>query len=343
MELVADYGLFLAKTLTLIVAFAALVALVASIGSRVRRGDKGHLEVRSLDEQIRQIRESLADNLLSDKEHKLALKARRKAEKQRRKKGDDGPRRRLFVINFKGDLKASAVQSLREEITAILGVATEEDEVLVRLESPGGMVHGYGLAGSQLDRIRKQKIPLTIAVDKVAASGGYMMACVADRILAAPFAYIGSIGVMAQVPNFHRLLKKHDVDFEVLTAGEYKRTLTILGENTDKGREKFVRDLQETHDQFKDFVGSHRSGLDMDAVATGEVWLGTRAKEIGLVDDVMTSDEYITSQLDSAKIIEVTYVIKKSLHEKVGMAAEESMDGVLSRWWQRFTRARFYS
>ncbi len=343
MEFLSAYGLFLAKSITVLVVVAILFALVASLGGRARRGEKGHLEVKPLNDLIKDVRETLADTLMSDSDKKQAHKARRKEEKQRKKAKDSGPEKRLFVLNFKGDMKASAVQSLREEITAILGLATDKDEVVIRLESPGGMVHSYGLASSQLDRIRKQGVPLTVCVDTVAASGGYMMACVADKILAAPFAYIGSIGVLAQIPNFHRLLKKHDVDFEVLTAGEYKRTLTMLGENTDKGREKFVRDLQDTHDQFKDFVGEHRKSLDMDAVATGEVWLGTRAKEIGLVDDLMTSDEYITSQLDSARIFEVSYVIKKSLQEKVGFAAEETMDGLTLRWWQRLTGDRFYS
>lgn len=344
MEFLADYGLFFAKTLTFLVALVIVVAIFSSLSARVRKGEKGHLEVKPVNDIIRQTRQVLSDSLLNDGEHKAALKARNKEEKKKRKKGkNDGPEKRLFVLNFKGDMKASAVQSLREEITALLGLATERDEVVIRLESPGGMVHSYGLASSQLDRIRKQGVPLTVCVDKVAASGGYMMACVADKILAAPFAYIGSIGVLAQLPNFHRLLKKHDVDFEILTAGEYKRTLTMLGENTEKGREKFLRDLQETHDHFKEFVKEHRASLDIDAVSTGEVWLGTRAREIGLVDDVMTSDEYITSQLDTARIFEISYVMKKSLQEKVGFAAEESVDGLMMRWWQRLGQDRFFS
>lgn len=342
MEFLSQYGLFLAKTVTFVLAIAFVAAMVGSISARARRGEKGHLEVRPLNEVITDNRQVLGEALLNPAQRKIEAKARRKLEKRQRKATEKTSRKRLFVINFKGDMKASAVQSLREEITAILGQAREGDEVLVRLESPGGMVHSYGLASSQLDRIRKQGIPLTVAVDKVAASGGYMMACVAEKIIAAPFAYIGSIGVLAQMPNFNRLLKKHDVDFEVLTAGEYKRTLTILGENTDKGREKFIRDLQETHDLFKGFVAEHRRSLDIDAVATGEVWLGTRALELGLVDEVMTSDEYITGQLDSADIFEVSYALKKSLPEKVGFAAEERLDSFVTRWLERATRSRFF-
>ncbi len=342
MEFLNEYGLFLAKSVTIVVVVFILVVLVASVGARVRRSEKGHLEVKALNKAIADNRQVLADALSSESDRKQAHKARQKLEKLRRKGKAKEPEKRVFVLDFDGDLKASAVRALREEITAVLGEAKDKDEVVVRLESPGGMVHGYGLASSQLDRIRKQGVPLTVCVDKVAASGGYMMACVADRILAAPFAYIGSIGVLAQIPNFNRLLKKHDVDFEVLTAGEYKRTLTILGENTEKGREKFLRDLQDTHDLFKDYVREHRQQLDIDAVATGEVWLGSRAREIGLVDDVLTSDEYLTAQLDSARIFQVSYVTRKSLQERVGMAAEESMDGVLMRWWQRLNGdARF--
>lgn len=342
MDFLAQYGVFLAKTLTLLIAFIVVVLTLSALGSKTRR-DKGHLDVRPLNDSIEANRATLEACLLTGNEKKAAAKAHKQKAKAARKNQGDKRQKRLFVLNFKGDMKASAVQSLREEITAVLGLAEQQDEVLVRLESPGGMVHSYGLASSHLDRIRKQGIPLTVCVDKVAASGGYMMACVADKILAAPFAYIGSIGVLAQLPNFHRLLKKHDVDFEILTAGEYKRTLTMLGENTDKGREKFVRDLQETHDLFKNFVGSHRPSLNMETVATGEVWLGSRAKELNLVDDVMTSDEYITAQLDSARIFEVSYIIKKSLQEKVGFAAEETLDGVLLRWWQRFSQSRFFT
>ncbi len=212
------------------------------------------------------------------KKEKQEAKAAKKASK-RGQGSSDGPeqRKRLYVLNFDGDIRASATDNLREEITAVLNQSTEGDEVLVKVESPGGLVHGYGLAASQLRRIRDAEVPLTIAVDKVAASGGYMMACVADRIIAAPFAVLGSIGVLAQVPNFHRLLKKHDIDFELFTAGEYKRTVTMFGENTEKGREKFTEDLEETHDLFKDFVSENRPQLDIARVATGEVWYGTRS------------------------------------------------------------------
>ncbi len=343
MDFFNDYGLFLAKTLTFLVSLLVVVMILSAVGARARRQEKGHLEVKPLDESIRGMRRALSDSLLGPRQRRLAIKARRRADKLKRKRQSEMPEKRIFVLDFKGDLRASAVNSLREEITALLGEAGDGDEVVVRLESAGGVVHGYGLAASQLDRIRKAGIPLTVCVDKVAASGGYMMACVADRILASPFSLVGSIGVVAQLPNFHKLLKKHDVDYEVLTAGEYKRTLTLFGENTERAREKFREDLQETHDLFKDFIRQHRPALDLEAVATGEVWLGTRAAELGLVDEVMTSDEYVTSKIDDARVFEVSYKYRKTLPEKVGLAAEESIDGVRLRWARRFSNPNYFS
>ena len=340
MQFLAEYGLFFAKSITLLVILLIVVATVAAVGTRGRRGEPGQLEIRSLNKQYNNLRDIVAGGLLPADEHKAALKTRRREEKRRLKKGRDMAGKRVFVVDFHGDLKASAARSLREEVTALLTEATAADEVVVRLESSGGMVHGYGLAASQLDRIRKAGVPLTVCIDKVAASGGYMMACVANRIIAAPFAFVGSIGVVAQLPNFYRLLKKHDIDYEVLTAGEHKRTMTIFGENTDKDREKFVEDLQETHDLFKQFVAEHRPAVDIDTIATGEVWLGTRAEALGLVDEVMTSDEYINGQMDSAGIFSVCYRHRKSLPEKVGFAAEESVDNLLLRWVRRLSHPR---
>nr|EKS1069935.1 protease SohB [Cronobacter sakazakii] len=209
------------------------------------------------------------------------------------------------------------------------------DEVLVRLESPGGVVHGYGLAASQLQRLRERQIPLTIAVDKVAASGGYMMACVANNIVAAPFAIIGSIGVVAQIPNFNRLLKRNDIDIELHTAGQYKRTLTLLGENTEEGREKFREDLNETHHLFKEFVHSMRPSLDIDAVATGEHWYGVQAKEKGLVDEISTSDDLIIARMAEREVVSLRYMQRKRLMDRFTGSAAQSLDRLLLRWWQR--------
>jgi len=242
-EFFIEYGLFLAKAVTLVVALLFLIGSIVTLSSRNRGPDEdGSLRVRHLNREIEALRDDLRHEILPEharkadaKEHKKQEKARRKLEK----KGEEEKRGRLFVLDFDGDVQASAIENLRREISAVLQVAEEDDEVLVRLESPGGMVHSYGFASSQLSRVRQHGLKLTVCVDMVAASGGYMIACIADRLIAAPFAIVGSVGVVAQLPNFHRLLKKHDVDMELLTAGEYKRTLTVFGETTDKDLEMF--------------------------------------------------------------------------------------------------------
>lgn len=270
------------------------------------------------------------------KQFKKQTKADDKLKKQRAKSGAvEVTKPCLYVLDFKGSMDAHEVTSLREEISAVLAVASAQDEVLLRLESPGGVVHGYGLAASQLERLRKGGIRLTVAVDKVAASGGYMMACVADRIVAAPFAIIGSIGVVAQIPNFHRLLKKNDIDVELHTAGQFKRTLTLFGENTEQGREKFREDLNETHELFKRFVHEQRPSLDIDSVATGEHWFGSQAKEKGLIDAIGTSDDLLIAELDNHEVIAVRYTRRKRLMDRFTGSAAESVDRLLLRWWQR--------
>ena len=346
LEFLAEYGLFLAKTVTAIVGFGLLVAIVAGASQKNRQGgDKGELEINPLNDQYDEINKAMSMALMDSSMQKAEAKKRRKEEKKlakSKKKNTDldaGDKKRVFVLKFNGNVSASAVTNMREEVTAILTQATAKDEVVVKLESSGGMVHSYGLASSQLDRLRKKNIPITICVDKVAASGGYMMACVGDKILAAPFAVIGSIGVVAQLPNFHRLLKKNDVDFELLTAGEHKRTLTIFGENTEQGREKFIEDLQDTHQLFKSYVAERRPQIDIDKVATGEVWFGSRALELALVDELMTSDEYLTHSAKESKVFEINYVQKKKLPQRLGIAAEQSADRLLVKWWGRLTNS----
>ena len=322
MEFLFEYGLFLAKSVTVLAVILVVVIAVFSASQRQRDPEAGHIEVKNLNDSLAQITHSLKSVVLNPEARKLDLKAEKKKSKEKQKnqkhavKEGERERARMFVVDFKGDIQASEVNSLREEITAALSVAQEEDEVLVRLESPGGVVHGYGLAASQLQRVRSRGITLTVAVDKVAASGGYMMACIANRVLAAPFALLGSIGVVAQIPNFHRLLQKNDIDYEVLTAGEYKRTLTVFGENTDKAREKFVDDLEDVHALFKEFVKEHRPAVDIEEVATGEAWFGRRALEHRLVDELKTSDEYIIERCDEMDVFHIRYVIHKHRLER---------------------------
>lgn len=327
-EFFIDYGLFLAKTITLIVALLATVFAIIAVAGRSREEGREKLEIKKLNDKYRQMTHLLQTHLLPKGELKKYLQQEKKTEKQNTK--DTTPRRRIFVLNFDGDIRASAVTSLREEITAILTVATPNDEVVVRVHSGGGMVHAYGLAASQLMRIKQHNIPLTVAIDKIAASGGYMMACVANHIIAAPFAIVGSIGVIAQIPNFHRLLKKHDIDFEQITAGEYKRTLTVFGENTDKGRTKFKEEIEDTHSLFKEFIREHRPQVDVELVGSGEHWPAKRGVQLKLVDELMTSDDYLMRQREHADLFEVTYSQRLPLASKLGHFIQGNVDKLLN-------------
>lgn len=332
MAFLYEYGLFLAQVATLLIALAIVIALIGGAATK-GRPRKGHLEVTDLNQRFFQQQELLQQHLLEKKAFKKWQKTAHKAYDALTEQP-----KRLFVLEFNGSIDAREAEALREEVTAVLAVATTEDEVLLKLESGGGVVHGYGLAASQLDRLKQQRIPLTVAVDKVAASGGYMMACVADKILAAPFAIIGSIGVIAQLPNFNKVLKKHDVDFEQFTAGEYKRTVTLFGENTEKGRQKFQQELEQTHQLFKTFVAEHRPQLDVSKVATGEHWFGYQALELGLVDSLSTSDDYQLAACKSRQVLAVKFSQRKRLAEKLG-AAGASFSSDL---WQRLQQQRWF-
>ncbi|MEQ2024759.1 protease SohB [Xenorhabdus szentirmaii] len=342
MEYLSLYGLFLAKVLTIVLSVVILAVVCIGLGMR-KTMQKGELKLTNLGEAYKEKQRQMQQARMSEAEQKIWQKAFKKQqktdEKQKKsavKTGQKGLQKpNLYVLDFKGSMDAHEVDSLREEISAILSVAEKKDEVLLRLESPGGMVHGYGLAASQLARLRQKEIRLTVAVDKVAASGGYMMACVADRIISAPFAIIGSIGVVAQLPNIHRLLKKNDIDIELHTAGEYKRTLTMLGENTEEGRKKFQADLNETHKLFKSFIHQHRPSLDVETVATGEYWYGTQAKENGLIDEVGVSDDFLIEKIKDYEVIGVNYFRRKRVMERFMGSAMENVDKLLVRWWQR--------
>ena len=363
MEFLYEYGLFLAKIVTVVIAIGVVIGLIVSASSRGHHHERrGHIEVTKLNDRFEDMTDTIRHTVLDHKALKLEEKARKKKEKQeaklakkkakqesKHKAKEDGElvtdsrKKRIYLIDFDGDVKASETDQLRNTITAVLNIAEPTDEVVVTLESPGGMVHSYGLAASQLARIRNANIPLTVSVDKVAASGGYMMACVANKIIAAPFAIIGSIGVVAQLPNFHRLLKKHDVDYEMLTAGEYKRTLTVFGENTEKGREKFQEDLEDTHVLFKDFIHANRAQVDIDKVATGEIWFGQRALQQQLIDEIQTSDEYLLAAYkEEADIYAVEYIYKKSLPERVGLHAEAGIERAIGNLWQK-ARLRYFA
>lgn len=321
MEFLFDYLGFLAKTATVVVAALIVLSAVAATSAHrmMRSRPTGHIEITLLNDRLRDMRRAIEEVSVSHSAAKKQRKRDAKARKQERKRKDkaDTKRRRVFVLNFDGDIQASGVDNLRVEITAVLAGASASDEVVVRVESAGGMVHGYGLGASQLARVRGNGLKLTVAVDKVAASGGYLMAAVADQVLAAPFAVVGSIGVVAQIPNVHRLLKKHDVDVEVLTAGRHKRTLDIFGENTEQGREKLREELEDIHALFQEYVGEWRPALDLDAVATGESWYGQRALDRALVDELVTSDEYLARACEDADVYEVSWLEPKRPIERL--------------------------
>jgi serine protease SohB len=326
-EFFFDYGLFLAKTATIVAAIVVVLLFTFIMAGRKKAVKRESFVVKKLNKKYDDMTMMMNAGMLQKGRLKKYLKEEKaKLKGLHKDKKEEGQRKRIYVLNFHGDIRASAVSSLREEITAILMVATKNDEVFVRLESGGGVVHGYGLAASQLMRLREKNIPLTVSVDKVAASGGYMMACVGNRIIAAPFSIIGSIGVIAQVPNFHKVLKKHDVDFDQFTAGEFKRTVTMFGENTDEAKAKFREEIEDIHVLFKDFIVQHRPDVDIVKVSTGESWPGTRALERKLVDELKTSDDYLLENSKHADIYEISYVRKKSLIAKIGFQFQRLVD-----------------
>ncbi len=337
MDALIQYGLFLAKTITWVVALLFLVGGILAAAARNRGDKKGQIVVEKLNEQYESYEELLSHITLEKAPLKKWLKSKKQQFKQQ-KNAETGERKRLFVVDFEGDTKASEVGALTECVNAILTVANPaQDEVMIKIDSPGGMVHTYGLAAAQLHRIKKKQIPLRVAVDKVAASGGYLMAVLADTIMASPFAIVGSIGVIAQLPNFNRLLKKHDIDVELHTAGKYKRTLTLFGENTEAGRDKFREELQDVHLLFQEFVREHRPQVAEDALSTGEHWFGQRAIDKSLVDELMTSDEYLLSRAATTDLYAVKYEIKPSLADKVGL----QMHAVWQSIWAKAVKSPF--
>ena len=311
------------------IAIIAVLVTILALKAKAKMEEEGALQIKKLNEKYDDLSETIND-VIQTKAEKKALKSEQKKSDKKEKKESE-TKKRIFVLNFDGDIKASAVDDLRESITAILLTAKKNDHVLLRLESGGGVVNGYGLAASQLQRLRDANIQLVASIDKIAASGGYMMACVANKIIAAPFAIIGSIGVIAQLPNFHRLLQKNNVDFEQITAGEYKRTLTIFGKNTDEGREKLQEEINDVHELFKSFVKDHREKVVIDEVATGEHWFATQCIEKNLIDHLQTSDDYLLSKKDECDIYEIDFKIKQSLAKRLNLFVQNSFHQLFAK------------
>ncbi|MFM9268715.1 protease SohB [Halomonas elongata] len=328
-EWLSELGMFLAQLL--IVAVVVVLALVMVVRARSGGGEE-RSQIRLEELNARRRRRSRRLRLASSEPsvRKRLAKSFRRDDKVRGKKSD-APRPTVWVLDFHGDLKASATGKLAEEVSAVLDAAEQGDEVVVRLESAGGLVHAYGHAAAEMDRLRQAGLSTTVCVDKVAASGGYLMACCADRLRAAPFAVLGSIGVVAQLPNVHRLLKRHDIDVEVLTAGHYKRTLTVFGENTEEGRKKFLAELDAVHDLFKRYVAERRPGLDIEAVATGEAWHGTEALPRGLIDEIGTSEAYLAERMDDARVIALSIQARRGLAERLGLSVSQGIERSVER------------
>jgi serine protease SohB len=325
--LVSQYALFLAEIATLVLAVFLLVAGLVAL-SRRKEKDAGQIRVIEINRQLEAAADRIQAVRLPRKAHRSLQKQRKLDRKAQQKRAEAEPC--SYLLDFKGDLRASALTALREEISAILQVARAGDAVFLRLESGGGLVNRYGLGAAQLLRLRDAQLPLTVMVDSVAASGGYLMAAAADRIVASPFALIGSIGVVAQIPNFHRWLQARNIDWEQFTAGKFKRTVTLFGENTEAGRAKLREELEDIHALFRAFVQGRRAQLDMEKVATGEAWLGSKAQELGLVDELATSDEIIHSACQRGRVLHVSYQRRLSLPERMRLSAQSAWDGI----WQ---------
>ena len=283
--------------LAAVAAAVLLILRIMSANRAERRESDSDLQITDLGKQLAERANKVKRRLMPKKERKELAK-RSKAEAS-----TENYNSTVFVIDFRPKLRAREVETLRKEVDVITQLATPRDEVLVRIDSPGGTVTGYGHAASQLLRIHNIGVPLTICVDEIAASGGYMCAAVADKIVAAPFAFIGSIGVVAGIPNFVGLMNKLGVRYFELTAGENKRTLTPFSEPTPEKQAVEQQRLEAIHRAFKELIKKRRPNLDIDRVADGNYWLAVDAKELGLVDMIQTSDEYLLEQARASRRI----------------------------------------
>tara|TARA_E500000081_G_scaffold23505_1_gene27262 strand:+ start:1373 stop:2392 length:1020 start_codon:yes stop_codon:yes gene_type:complete len=339
MEILADYLVFLLKVFTIVLAITIPLLLIIG-SSKGKSQPKGKLSISNLSDKFEEMGNAVKSSLMNPKELK---KFNKDLSKEKKKKDKDQSEDSIFVLNFKGDIQASEVEKLKQEVNAILLSESNCKEVVIRVESGGGSAYAYGLCAAELKRLVDNKINLTVCIDKVAASGGYLMSCVASKIIAAPWAIVGSIGVIAQLPNFHRLLKKNSIDFEMHTAGAFKRTLTTLGENTEEGREKFKSDLEDLHLIFKNFVKEQRPQVDTDIVATGEVWQGEDAVRVGLVDSLETSDNYLVGLSKGAQLFELEFIEKKNLTERFAFSMQLILEKSLIKFYDIINRDRFTS
>ncbi|MBE8182177.1 MAG: protease SohB [Candidatus Portiera sp.] len=345
MEFLSEYGIFVAKFLTSIILVVIFFAIIIGMIARTRQTEStGKVKITSMNQSIKDVKMQIQSYILSPKEFKQLVKNNKKEEKKKNKGKNKESKKPpiIYVVNFVGDMQASNLKYLTDTISAIISVAKPKQEVVLKLESGGGYVHSYGLAAAQLLRLKEHNIQLTVCIDKVAASGGYLMAAMADKICAAPFAILGSIGVVGMVPNINKALQKQDIDVEYHTSGDYKRTLTVLGKNDAKGRKKFQEDLKQTHKLFKDVVKEHRPSLSLPKVATGEVWYGIDAKKHKLIDMITTSDEYLHGMVAKAELYEVSVKAKRKITDRIGKASEEAVSGVVDKLLAKIMKLRLF-
>lgn len=201
----------------------------------------------------------------------------------------------LAVLTFVGDIGAKQYKSFGQLIDEVIINKSEIDEVVVVVNSPGGAVSPYGNVYSQMERVRDAGLKLTVCIDVVAASGGYLMSLPAHKIIAAPFSMVGSVGVMAFVPNLRGLLEDYNINPRTFTAGKYKRTVSLTDEATEEEVEKFKQQLNAIHRLFLEAVKKYRKDVKMEVVETGEHWTARESVELGLglVDDIATSQQYL--------------------------------------------------
>jgi len=342
MDFIVQYGVFLLKVITIVIAILLPILMIINSSKGRSISEKGHLQIKNLSDQFENMGFAIQGTLMTPK----VLKKFRKELHKQKKKEEKNPakdQQSIFVLNFNGDIQASEVDKLKHEINAILVSDTKCKEVVLKVESGGGSAYAYGLCAAELKRLVDNKIKLTVCIDKVAASGGYLMSCVATKIVAAPWALVGSIGVIAQMPNINKLLKKNLVDFEMHTAGEFKRTLTVFGENTEEGRSKFKAELEDLHIIFKDFVKDNRPEIDTSVVATGEVWQGEKALAVGLIDEISTSDDYLVKLSKKFKLFQIDYIEKKNLSERFAFAAETFFNKTVLKIYDSLNKSRFIS
>lgn len=302
-NILTSYAIFFLKIITIIILLLTTIIICLIL---ITNKDNNYIKIKNINKKYITLKKLFLSKISKKIERKNLIKEENLTKTKN-----------LFVLHFNGDINASDINNLKDILSIIILNKTHVDEVLIKLTSNGGIVTNYGLAASQLKRLKNENINLTISIDTIAASGGYMMACVANKIIASHFSIIGSIGVLGIIPNINKILTKNNIEIEYHTSGKYKKTLSIIGENTEIGRKKFIESLENTHFLFKNFVKENRSQINIEEIATGEYWYGVDALKLNLIDKIQTSDEYIIENLNNANIYEIKLSEKINIKNKI--------------------------